>query len=684
MSQRPTTANISIAKIRRKIYGDRADVIPFRLKKMEIEALYHARCTDLVVRPDEGRRKRFYELVVAKAAGHNLVLSGCGFGPNSASIIGELAQKYKFSNVVLTGNTFQDEGTIAFAESLKTCDCMCMLDLRSNDIGPAGMAALFSSLQVNSSVVVLDVSSLTGVTRNRLGDEGCQGLAKLLEHNRTLSFLSLSGAGIALDGARLFGQGLALNDALEHLNIAATSINSRSMSEISSILQHMDDNYSLKTLILDDNRFGNVGLEHLSKFLSKFRSLENLSLVNCGITAPDVLCEMIHTTNIKKLNLNSNTFTPKAGKAIGDMLAHVDCSLEVLKLHRCRIHDEGSMYLFQRLANAQNPSLYDLHLSENRLGDSAGQYIEKYLEKDSCKLEHLDLSSNALTEVGGVQIADGVLKNNTLVHINLSNNRFKDESALKFLQAAREWETRTIRIIEMRLNSISLSVLESVEAHLKRASESDKSKQVSGVQTEIDHLKEDEDYMLSLCKDIEDVQKGIESMQRMTREFDVHTETVVTEQKRQIKELTRDVDDMIDIRDQKMMELSALKSQLTDLKSESGIKQQVLTAKIENFRRQRYAMVGETRRKQRQLDASESNSDPVLLELQKKIKDEEENLDISKQLLSASAPVVKLEEPPHVKIEEPPIPKSRSKKRLGKSKSRKGLRKSKSKGHIVK
>lgn len=62
--------------------------------------------------------------------------------------------------------------------------------------------------------------------------------------------------------------------------------------------------------------------------------------------------------------------------------------LSLCRLQRCGVSGEGCAALTSALGS--NPShLRDLHLSENKLGDSGVKYLAAVLENPHCKLETL-------------------------------------------------------------------------------------------------------------------------------------------------------------------------------------------------------------------------------------------------------------------------------------------------------
>jgi len=84
------------------------------------------------------------------------------------------------------GNLLRDAGAQWIAQLIAhggVPSCV-HLDLRSNDIGPAGGVALFEAITTNETLTSLDLSGMAGANRNHIGVRGCAALAECLRRNQ--------------------------------------------------------------------------------------------------------------------------------------------------------------------------------------------------------------------------------------------------------------------------------------------------------------------------------------------------------------------------------------------------------------------------------------------------------------------------------------------------------------------
>ena len=96
----------------------------------------------------------------------------------------------QISTLVLAGNRFGDQATIALAGPLGNAPALTQLDLRDCAIGCPGVSELADYLAVNDSIQMLDLSW------NRIRSKGGIAVAKCLSENQTLTDLDLSWNGI--------------------------------------------------------------------------------------------------------------------------------------------------------------------------------------------------------------------------------------------------------------------------------------------------------------------------------------------------------------------------------------------------------------------------------------------------------------------------------------------------------
>ena len=114
-------------------------------------------------------------------------------------------------------------------KAIKRSKSVVHLNVASNEIGNEGMVSLMKGLKQNESVISLNMSTLDGVSRNRIGFTGMRELGSLLMTNKFLTILDISAIGLGNDGFDLICDTL-LDETLTSL----LSLKSQS-NEINSI-----------------------------------------------------------------------------------------------------------------------------------------------------------------------------------------------------------------------------------------------------------------------------------------------------------------------------------------------------------------------------------------------------------------------------------------------------------------
>ncbi|XP_067916153.1 NACHT, LRR and PYD domains-containing protein 3-like isoform X4 [Heterodontus francisci] len=130
--------------------------------------------------------------------------------------------------------------------------------------------------------------------------------------------------------------------------------------------------------------------------------------------------------------------------------------IEEMDFSTCGIQDAGIHQLQSILHKCKI-----LRLNENNLQDSGVKCLFKVLEKNDCKVQTLELKSNALTDDCAAKLVSAISKNGSLMELDLSNdnqrseqsNRLTDKSVPTFLQL---YQTST-NLKEIRLQNNQFS-----------------------------------------------------------------------------------------------------------------------------------------------------------------------------------------------------------------------------------
>ncbi|XP_014479701.1 PREDICTED: leucine-rich repeat-containing protein 74B-like [Dinoponera quadriceps] len=254
--------------------------------------------------------------------------------------------------------------------------CYCGLESRA-------MKAICEGLSGNTFVRKVDLKD------NRLSEEACGHLNKMLLENNAITSLSLSACRIGANGARKL------------YNAISTST-------------------TLKSLDLSDCDIGNEGFEHVASALSDSPALESVNLSgnrldeSCAENLRDML---LRNVQLKDLDLSWNSlYSAETWKALVNGLT-------------------------------KNETLLSLNLSWNGLQSECVRYLCQLLLQ-SRNIEKLNLNRNNLTEEDAVHIASALAKNNTLQKLYLSNNPLKAQGALVLVQAMKPRDV-VLRLLDL-------------------------------------------------------------------------------------------------------------------------------------------------------------------------------------------------------------------------------------------
>ena len=158
------------------------------LNEEVIETLFEARYQDMeeMHQQSVGKIMDKFKVAILKKSRHGrLVLSNMQLGVNSAKLVGQLllmqSQIY-IKYLDLSNNNLGDQGVQLLAKSLGAENkSLVYLNLSSNNLTHSGAQHLFQRIELNQSLIELDLSNeVEGNSSNKLGSQGALLLANLL------------------------------------------------------------------------------------------------------------------------------------------------------------------------------------------------------------------------------------------------------------------------------------------------------------------------------------------------------------------------------------------------------------------------------------------------------------------------------------------------------------------------
>ncbi|NXG03293.1 DRC5 protein, partial [Sakesphorus luctuosus] len=188
----------------------------------------------------------------------------------------------------------------------------------------------------------------------------------------------------------------------------------------------------------NDAEFGEVVVQHydLKDLITALPHLEELHLIygvkDCGMNFEWYL---FYFTNQDCCNL-----------AAAVKMCH---SLKVFKLTQSNVDDEKTKLLARNLVD--HPSLVELNLSHNLIGDKGAQALGKLISHS--RLETLDLCNNQICDLGAQALAQALAEKSSLTSLNLRLNCIEDKGGEAIGHAL--LTNRTLKSIHLGSNNLS-------------------------------------------------------------------------------------------------------------------------------------------------------------------------------------------------------------------------------------
>ncbi|XP_072892209.1 NACHT, LRR and PYD domains-containing protein 3-like [Hemitrygon akajei] len=185
-------------------------------------------------------------------------------------------------------------------------------------------------------------------------------------------------------------------------------------------------------------------LSHLIGFCD---TIKHLDLQDCHIQYEEIqrLGPGLH--KCQELRLGGNHLGNSGVKLVSAALRNPECKIQILWLEKVGLTDSGAEDLVSALST--KTSLTELYLSDNELGDSGMKLLSAALWNPESKIQKLWLWNVGLTDSGDEDLAPGLRINPSLTELNLNSNNLGD-SALKLVFAALRDPECKIQILELR------------------------------------------------------------------------------------------------------------------------------------------------------------------------------------------------------------------------------------------
>lgn len=434
------------------------------LTNKEIQLLFKAKCYDLHISETADQESRFRLFCNSNLQHREFKYCELGVSTDSARIIGKILKNNpNFAFLNLSKNRLKDEGSLILLKNLKKSKALAHLDLCSNDISEKGMEKCLLELVGNESIVSLNLSSQGQIRKNRLGTGGCRSLSTVLSENRVLSFLNLASTGITQEGLEILLEGLSKNSTLLSLNLLNNSITSKATETLARVLS----NCELIELSIACNNIGNEGCEYFGKLLSysygQYCMLTKLDLSENKIGAAGlskIFKALRNNTQLAVLNLSKNNFSKGLSSEFLEFL-YENSTLNTLDLTACCLIHDSLTGMAEGLS--RNFGLKELIFANNFIQDT--ENLAAGLLKNQV-LEVLDLSNNKLRDKAVISLIDSIKSHSTLHTLVLKENCLQDECGKVLLDLVRK--KKQIISVNLDFNPLSVKHYKEIKEILKK------------------------------------------------------------------------------------------------------------------------------------------------------------------------------------------------------------------------
>ncbi|XP_062896099.1 NACHT, LRR and PYD domains-containing protein 3-like [Mobula hypostoma] len=183
---------------------------------------------------------------------------------------------------------------------------------------------------------------------------------------------------------------------------------------------------SVETLSFREMTLTPIDCAVLSHVIGLCDTIKRLDLESCHIQCEGIqrLGPGLH--KCRELRLSGNKLGDSGVKLVSAALRNPECKIQKLGLGNVGLTDSGAEDLVSALST--NPSLTELDLSINELGDSGVKLVSEALRNPECKIQKLRLGNVGLTDSGAEDLASALSTNPSLTELDLRSNSLTDRS----------------------------------------------------------------------------------------------------------------------------------------------------------------------------------------------------------------------------------------------------------------
>ncbi|XP_072892420.1 NACHT, LRR and PYD domains-containing protein 3-like [Hemitrygon akajei] len=236
--------------------------------------------------------------------------------------------------------------------------------------------------------------------------------------------LSFSGMTLTPIDCAVLSHVIGLCDTIKHLNLAVCNIQCVGMQRLGPGL------HKCQELGICWDELGDSGMKPVSAALRNPEcKIQKLELTRVGLTdsgAADLASALSTNPSLTELVLSYNELGDSGAKLLSVALRNPECKIQKLGMDKVGLTDSGVEDLASALST--NPSLKELNLSSNELGDSGVKLVSAALRNPECKIQKLELRDVGLTDSGAEDLVSALSTKPSLTELELRSNSLTDRS----------------------------------------------------------------------------------------------------------------------------------------------------------------------------------------------------------------------------------------------------------------
>jgi len=270
-------------------------------------------------------------------------------------------------NFICNYNRIGKKGVEAFAEAIKFHHSLTNVSLIDGNL----RAKLHPVLEVFKNNMCPKIVSLD-ISKNQMSStSGVDLIGEMVKFNTTLRNLNLSGNHIDLEETTLLFNGLTSNTSLTSLNISGSNLCQPETGR--AIGEYLKTNTSLYDLNLSKCRLDNMqSCNYIFESLKTNKTLISLNLYHNGIKKYSLVKlneSMVENTSIQCLDLGDNFLTTENVLLLTDMIEKNSTLKELDLRNNTLVSNENTSRIVEAII--KNKSIVKLNLDDNKFSDSS-------------------------------------------------------------------------------------------------------------------------------------------------------------------------------------------------------------------------------------------------------------------------------------------------------------------------